>query len=394
MTRLRSLFSVRRVWFVALFAMAGKVGADAASIDASLGLPALRPAPAAHVALGRKLFFDRRLSINGTLSCAMCHVPAQGFTVNELRTSMGMEGVSLRRNAPTLLNVAHAMQLFVDGRAASLEAQALLPLVHPDEMANATLAAAMARIDALRDYRAPLRTAFGAPRATPARVSAALAAYQRTLIAGGSAFDRWYFGREADALGALEQRGFALFQQHGCARCHLIGKDDALFTDHAFHNVGVQARSEAQREHAVDVTLAPGLATQVTPQTLRRIGVDDVADLGRFEVTRRAADQRAFRTPSLRNVALTAPYMHDGSLATLEEVLDHYARGGTPADPWQDQRIVPLALDAADRRALLGFLRSLTSPAAAALARGSRLRTRTPARPNHGRNTSTRRTSA
>lgn len=366
---LRRLFAVRQVWWLALFAIAGDVGATASASDASLGLPALRPPPAAQVALGRKLFFDRRLSINGTLSCGMCHVPAQAFTVNELRTSVGMEGVSLRRNAPTLLNVAHVQQLFVDGRAASLEAQALQPLVHPDEMANPNLAAVMARIDALRDYRPLLRAAFGTARATPTRVGTALAAYQRTLVAGDSAFDRWNFGRQADALGALEQRGFALFQQHGCVRCHLIGTNDAHFTDQTFHNVGVQARSVALRERSVDVMLAPGLATQVTPQTLRRIGVQDADDLGRFEVTRRAVDQRAFRTPSLRNVALTAPYMHDGSFDTLADVIDHYARGGTPDDPQQDPRIRALALDAADRRALVAFLESLTSSAAAALSR-------------------------
>ena len=377
------MFALRRVLWVALIAAAGDVGAGAGAIasstasstasptaiDASLGLPALRPPPAAQVALGRKLFFDRRLSINGTLSCAMCHVPAQAFTVNELRTSVGMEGVSLRRNAPTLLNVAFVRRLFVDGRTASLEAQALKPLVHPDEMANPNLGAAMARIDALRDYRPLLRAAFGTSRARPTQVGAALAAYQRTLIAGDSPFDRWYFGRQADALGTLEQRGFALFQQHGCVRCHVIGKDDALFTDGEFHNVGVQARSIALREQAVEVTLVPGMATQVTPQTLRRIGVPDAEDLGRFEVTRRTADQRAFRTPSLRNVALTAPYMHDGSFATLEEVIDHYAQGGTPADPFQDARIAPIGLDAADRRALVAFLHALSSPAAATLAR-------------------------
>ncbi len=375
MKRLRRLFVLRRVWWVALFAMAGDVAADAgttataspAAIDASLGLPALRPPPAAQVALGRKLFFDRRLSINGTLSCAMCHVPAQAFTVNELRTSVGMEGVSLRRNAPTLLNVAFVRQLFLDGRTASLEEQALKPLVHPEEMANPNLAAVMARIAALHDYRPQLRAAFGTPRATPTRVGAALAAYQRTLIAGNSPFDRWYFGRQADALGALEQRGFALFQHHGCVRCHVLGKDDAVFTDAAFHNVGVQARSIALREQSVAVTLVPGLATQVTPQTLRRIGVPDADDLGRFEVTSRTVDQRAFRTPSLRNVALTAPYMHDGSFDTLADVVDYYAQGGTPGDPHQDPRIRPLALDATDRRALLSFLESLTSPAAATL---------------------------
>jgi cytochrome c peroxidase len=340
------------------------------SVPASLGLPplAVPPAPAATVALGRKLFFDRRLSVNGTLSCAMCHVPAQGFTVNELRTAVGMEGVSLRRNAPTLLNVAYVEAVFVDGRAASLEEQALQPMLHPDEMANADIAAVMARIDALRDYREPLRRAFGSTQPTPQRIAAALAAYERTLVAAGSPFDRWRYGGQRDALSAQAQRGFELFQARGCTACHTIGARDALFSDGAYHNVGVQARSEAAREQATTVTLVPGLTTQLSVQTLRTIGAPDAADSGRFEVTGDDADRRAYRTPSLRNVALTAPYMHDGSFATLEEVLDYYAAGGTPADAAQDARVRPFALDAADRAALVAFLRALTSPAAATLA--------------------------
>ncbi len=335
----------------------------AAGGDFALGLPAVRPQPAPLVALGRKLFFDRRLSVNSTLSCAMCHVPEQGFTVNETRTSVGMNGVSLRRNAPTLLNVAFVERLFHDGRAASLEEQALQPLTQPDEMANPSLAAAMARIAALADYQQPLRRAFGDARATPERIAAALAAYQRTLIAAASPFDRWYFGGERAALDPLAQRGFALFRASGCADCHTLGDRHALFTDGAFHNTGVRARSEALATQAVEVTL-PGLTARVTPEELRRIGVPDAPDLGREEVTGRAADRRAFRTPTLRNVALTAPYMHDGSLATLDEVLDHYVRGGWPADPAQDARIRPLRLDAEERRALLAFLQALTSPAA------------------------------
>jgi cytochrome c peroxidase len=336
----------------------------AAAADASLGLPMPKAPPAAQEALGRMLFFDRRLSANGTLSCAMCHVPEQGFTVNEARTSVGMNGVSLRRNAPTLLNVAFVERLFHDGRAASLEAQALQPLVHPDEMANPSLAAVMARIDALGEYRVPMRRAFGSPHATPRRVAVALAAYQRTLVAGGSPFDRWHFGGERGAMSQRAQRGFVLFQERGCADCHRIGEREALFSDGGFHNIGVRARSEALAEQPVDVMLVPGLSTQVTPRTLRTIGVADAADLGREEVTGRAADRRAFRTPTLRNVALTAPYMHDGSLATLDEVLDHYVRGGWPADAAQDPRIRPVPLDAADREALLAFLEALTSPAA------------------------------
>jgi cytochrome c peroxidase len=351
----------RRV--VALAIAAAPVFAAAAA-DAALGLPALKPPPAAQVTLGRKLFFDRRLSANGTLSCAMCHVPEQGFTVNETRTSVGMEGVSLRRNAPTLLNVAFVRQLFVDGRAPSLEAQALQPLVHPDEMANASVAQVIARVGRLADYRRPLRAAWGAAPLTPERLAAALAAYQRTLIAAGSPFDRWRYGGDTLALDALAQRGFTLFRDRGCADCHAVGAQHALFSDGEFHNTGVQSRSEALREQPVAVTLAPGLATQVTPQTLRTIGVDDAPDRGRQEVSGRSGDLRAFRTPSLRNVGLTGPYMHDGSLETLDAVLDHYVRGGTPADAAQDPRIRPIRLDADERRALLAFLASLTSPAA------------------------------
>ena len=351
--------------------LATGVAAQAAADD-TLGLPILPAPPAAQVALGSKLFFDRRLSVNGSLSCGMCHVPAQGFTANELRTSVGMEGVSLRRNAPTLLNVGFVDRLFVDGRAASLEAQALQPLVHPEEMANPDVAAVMARIGALPDYRVPLRRAFGSARPTPARVASALAAYQRSLVAGGSAFDRWRYGAEPAALGGLEQRGFGLFNARGCVACHAIGERHALFSDGAFHNVGVQALSEVQRDQAVAVTLVPGLDTQLSAETLRRIGVPDAPDRGRQEVTGRAADLRAYRTPSLRNVALTAPYMHDGSFNTLEDVLDYYAQGGTRADPAQDPRIRPFALDAAERQALVAFLRALTSPAAARLALPSR----------------------
>jgi len=338
-----------------------------------LGLPPLPAAharpPAAQVALGEKLFFDRRLSVNGTLSCAMCHLPTQGFTVNELRTSVGMEGVSLRRNAPTLLNVAYMNALFVDGRASGLEAQALQPLVHPDEMANRDIAAVMTHIAALRDYRAPLQRAFGSHRPTPQRIAAALAAYERTLVAAGSPFDQWRYGGQADALNALEQRGFALFVERGCVACHSIGERDALLTDGEFHNVGVQARSEALRARDVSVTLVPGLHTTLSPQALHRIGVPDAPDRGRQEVTGLAQDLRAYRTPSLRNVALTAPYMHDGSFATLPEVLDHYAAGGTPQDAWQDPRIKPFKLDSVERSAMVAFLQSLTSPAAGALAR-------------------------
>jgi len=335
----------------------------AACVAGTLGLPPLPgPAPAPALAeLGRQLFFDRRLSVNGTLSCAMCHVPEQGFTVNELRTSVGMEGISLRRNAPTLLNVAFVRELFVDGRAASLEAQALQPIVHPDEMANPDLASVMRRIASMAEYRKPFLRAFGSVTPTPTRVAAALAAFERTLLAADSPFDRWRYAGQADALGERARRGYALFMAQGCAQCHPIGASDALFSDGLFHNTGVQARSDARRNSAATFTLTPGLQARFDAQALRRIGVPDLPDEGRYEVTRREADRRAFRTPSLRNVALTAPYMHDGSVATLSDVVDFYAQGGSPDDLQQDPRIKPLALGPDDRACLVEFLEALSS---------------------------------
>ena len=327
-----------------------------------LGLPALAPPPAAQVVLGEALFFDRRLSANGTLSCAMCHLPEQGFTANQLRTSVGMQGVSLRRNAPTLLNVAYQRTLFHDGRAPSLEAQALMPLLHPDEMANSSVAALVARVTAMRAYGRLFAQAFGDPRPTGPRIARALAAYERTLVVGDSAFDRWYYGGDPSALSAQARRGFELFGSQGCSRCHVIGERDALFTDHGYHNTGVGWRSERQRLQEVSVQLVPGMTTRLAADEVARIGVADVPDLGRFEVTRALADRRAIRTPTLRNVALTAPYMHDGSFDTLEQVLDHYAAGGSPDDPAQDPLLQPLTLTSEDRRALAAFLQALTSP--------------------------------
>lgn len=330
----------------------------------TLGLPPLPEPPKLLAELGRQLFFDRRLSANGTLSCAMCHLPQQGFTVNELRTSVGMEGTSLRRNAPTLWNVAYVRELFVDGRAASLEAQALQPLLHPDEMGNPSLPALMRRIAALPEYGPRFRRAFGSARPTPQRVATAIASFERTLVAGDAPFDRWRYGGRADAIGERAQRGFELFDTLGCTGCHLVGEHDALFTDDQFHDTGVQARSDARNAGDAEFTLAAGLQARFDPPTLRRIGVPDQPDHGRYEVTRREADRRAFRTPGLRNVALTAPYMHDGSLATLEDVVDHYAAGGSRDDPLQDARIRPLKITVDERAALVEFLKSLTSDAA------------------------------
>jgi len=338
----------------------------------ALGLLAASTAAAgapADVDLGRKLFFDRRLSVNGTLSCAMCHLPQQAFSSIELRTPVGIHGVSLRRTAPGLWNVGELPKLFWDGRSPSLEAQALEPLVHPEEMANPSIQAVVARVAGLADYRAPWRAAYGNRPPDGAALARALATYQRTLVARGSPLERHLAG-ERGALSPLAERGWQRFNALGCVRCHTPGPN-AAFTDHGFHNTGVQARSRARAEAPTEVELIPGVRAMVSPTEYARFGAPFRPDEGRYEVTGAEADRRAFRTPGLRNVALSPPYMHDGSLATLDAVLDHYAQGGWPADAALSPLLRPLTLSADDRAALKALLEALTSPRAAAVQAGA-----------------------
>jgi cytochrome c peroxidase len=289
-------------------------------------------------------------------------VPEQGFTSNELKTPVGVEGKSLRRNAPTVLNAAYQRSMFHDGRDHTLEEQALRPLVAHDEMANPSLDHVVERIERLADYRGRFQAAF-AERPSAAGIARALAAFQRSLLAAGSPFDRWRYGGEAGALTPDQVRGFALFTgRAGCSGCHSIGEEHALFTDHGFHDTGIGfARARAAGDDApVLVELAPGVRVPVSRALLRTIGDPPPPDDGRAEVTGDAADRWRYKTPSLRNVALTAPYMHDGSIATLDEVVRYYDRGGTP-HPGQDPRLRRLGLDAAEIRALVAFLESLTA---------------------------------
>ncbi|MES2319601.1 MAG: cytochrome c peroxidase [Pseudomonadota bacterium] len=344
----------------------------------ALGLPplALAPVSTAVVDLGRKLFMDRRLSSNNTMSCAMCHVPEQGFAANELGTSLGLEGRTLRRNSPTLLNVAYVGQLFHDGRAETLEKQAWAPLLHPVEMGNATIGDVTARIAAMPDYAGRFEAAFNGAGPGERTVGAALAAYERTLVSGNSRFDRWHYGQEKSALSPAEQAGFAVFAGKGrCIACHSVGDQHALFSDARFHNTGIGwARSKGiGRESArrYQVQLAPGVFTELQEHELASVSEAAQDDDGRFEVTHKAAERWAYRTPSLRNVALTGPYMHDGSLATLEAVIEYYQHGGI-ANPGRDKLVQPLQLTEDDKRNLAAFLRSLTGDNVAALARQAR----------------------
>lgn len=326
-----------------------------------LEFPANNPLSEARVALGRKLFFDRRLSLNGTQSCGICHIPEQGFTHNELATAVGIEGRPVGRNAPTLYNVALLATLFHDGREETLEQQAWQPMLHPNEMANPSIGFVIDTLRSLSDYAGRFEAAFDGRGPDLETVPMALASYQRTLVSADSAFDRWYFGGEADAIDEAAIRGFRLFTgRAGCVACHTIEQDYALFTDQQSHNTGVgYARSRRTGPETSRVWLAPGVSIDLSAQVIREVGTERGPDLGRYRVTGDPDDRWRFRTPSLRNVALTAPYMHDGSLATLEAVVAFYNRGGTP-NPLLSPRIRPLRLTGSEPADLVAFLRALT----------------------------------
>jgi cytochrome c peroxidase len=335
------------------------------SVNPPLGLPAVTSQlDPAEIDLGRQLFFDRRLSKNETLSCAMCHIPEQGFTQNELATPVGHLGKGVRRNVPSLYNVAFAEALFLDGREQSLEAQIWSPLLAENEMANESREAMLAKLASNDFYRKRFAEIF-AEGLTESTLGRALAAYQRALLSGDSPFDRWYFGREelptkkgsgAEGYPALAARGFAVFQSKGCAACHRINDSSALFTDGQFHNTGTGYLRAGRALRPPLVQLAPGIFVVPTIDAETETFTDD----GRYEVTGREADKWRYRTPSLRNVALTGPYMHDGSIATLESVVAFYAEGGG-GDPAQDPRTRSIQLTQSDQEALVAFLMTLTS---------------------------------
>jgi len=360
--------------FVLLSAGATLVGAQAAPPAklAPLGLPGLpasaRTSPAL-ADLGRKLFFDRRLSFNGTMSCAMCHVPEEGLTSNSSRTAVGMEGKSLRRNAPALYNVIWQRSLFHDGREDSLVNQVWLPLLHPDEMANPSVGHVLARIRGLPDYKGAFEKAFTGRGPSMDRVGAAIAAFEATLVSGNSRFDRRWYGGEVNALSAEELSGFDLFRgKAGCIACHTVGERDALFSDGRFHVTGAGFVKGGER---FAVQLAPGVATELSNAELASFTGHDEPDLGRFEITQQPENRYAFKTPSLRNVSRSAPYMHDGTMATLEEVIEFYSRGGG-AVIGKSPLLKSLALSAEEKRALVAFLRSLDGDNIDALAKAAR----------------------
>ncbi|WP_369159331.1 cytochrome c peroxidase [Candidatus Thiodiazotropha sp. LNASS1] len=313
------------------------------------------------IELGRKLFYDRRLSLNDTFSCAMCHVPEQGFTSNELAMAVGIEGRSVRRNSPTIYNSAYAAMLFHDGREQTLEQQVWGPLLARNEMANPSIGYVLEKIRKIDDYEGSFEAAFDGRGVSMETLGMAIASYERALVSAGSPFDYWYYGGDKQALSASAQRGFELFVgKAGCVACHHIGDKHALFSDDGLHNTGIGYReSMGIVPETQPVTVAPGVTLQIDRSVIEQVGEPAPTDVGLYEVTQNPNDRWKYKTPSLRNVALTAPYMHNGSFSTLLEVVEFYDGGGV-ANELLDPLIRPLGLNESEKQDLVAFMRSLT----------------------------------
>src|SRR5262245_48652582 len=297
---------ILKLAFAVVFAAEAWFPMPPLGLDMYLPAPITNPLTREKVALGRQLFFDTRLSLDGMLACASCHNPARAFSDGR-PVARGVNGAEGMRNAPALINRGYGESFFWDGRVDSLERQALQLIFNPMEMG-------------LTEAELERRTGMKA-----ADITAALASYVRTIQSGDSRFDRYAAGR-TDSLNALEKAGLKVFRgQGGCIACH-IGPN---FTDEHFHNTGVAWRDGR------------------------------LADQGRFTVSGKARDPGAFNTPTLREAARTAPYMHDGSLATLEDVVEFYSEGGRP-NPTLDPEIRPGRFNEEEKGALVAFLKALT----------------------------------
>jgi cytochrome c peroxidase len=334
--------------------------------------PGAAPTPD-KVALGEKLFNDKRLSVNDMIACATCHDPKRGFVDHKpLPDGVAAPKERPQRNSPTVLNAMFNATQFWDGRAATLEDQAKLPITNPIEMGMKNGDDVVAKLRAIPEYASAFPAVFKRD-VTFDDFAAAIAAFERTEYAGDASFDRFIAGDEK-AIGAAAKRGWGLFNGKGrCNTCHAFSTVSPLFSDQKFHNIGIAA-------HKTDfIDLARKAASIVKAGDVKQ--VDELAiqthfsELGRFLVTKQANDIGAFKTPGLRNVAVTAPYMHDGSLATLWDVMDHYNKGGVP-NPNLDGGMQRLGLTEAEIDDMVAFMESLTSSRFAALAREEMARQR------------------
>jgi cytochrome c peroxidase len=291
-------------------------------------MPAYVPAPptnltyAQKVELGKQLYFDGRLSKNNAISCAFCHNPGTGFA-DARQFSIGAFGTAGGRQAPTVYNTAFNPLQFWDGRAGSLEEQAIGPVHNPIEMAE-THETVVPKIGKIPGYKKQFRAVFGKDVSLQS-IAEAVAAFERTIISANSAFDKYVMG-DSNAMDESAVRGLALFK--GKARC-ILCHNGPNFTDNQFHNLGVPQEGMLKE------------------------------DLGRYEVTRLERDKGAFKTPTLRSITETAPYMHDGVFKTLEEVIDFLDQGGGP-NPHLSQLMKPLGLSTEEKTDLVAFLKALT----------------------------------
>jgi cytochrome c peroxidase len=308
------------------------------------------------IALGRELFFDLRLSADGTVACATCHDVLRGFT--DRRPLFEGIGDQLgRRNSPTVMNATMLGSQFWDGRAADLETQALLPIINPVEMGQKDGEAAVRSIAGVSEYSKMFQAAYGREPNYP-DIGRALATFERTLVFLDSPFDRWLAGR-ADAMPAAAVRGWVLFNGKArCVTCHPMNPSNPVGSDDRFHNVGVSARH--QNFDALVKKALGALEADPTLHAVDELALEtDASELGRFLVTRNVADIGAFRSQQIRNVGVTAPYMHDGSLVTLWDVMDHYNKGGEP-NRFLDGGMEPLALTEDELGDVVTFMFALT----------------------------------
>jgi cytochrome c peroxidase len=319
---------VRILPFVCLIGAAIVVGQSSKNtFTVPLGLtpilwPKENPYSVEKAELGRLLYFDKRLSADNTVACASCHAPEKGFT-DQLPVSLGIRGQKGGMSAPTVINRGYGMLQFWDGRANSLEAQAVGPIANPIEMGH-THEGVVRDLQKIAGYREHFKKAFGTDEINIDRVAKAIATFERTVVSGNSPYDKYRAGNKK-ALSASQIRGLDVyFNKAKCDACH----EGPNFTANSFHNLGVGSQ-------------------KATP------------DVGRFAVTKDPADWGAFKTPTLREIANTAPYMHDGSLATLEEVVDYYDKGGVK-NKNLDERLKPLNLTAQDKKDLVEFMKSLS----------------------------------
>jgi cytochrome c peroxidase len=354
--------------------LAGLMPRALSETSTPLGLPPVlypeaNPQTPEKIALGEKLFNDKRFSTTGEVNCATCHDEKKVFTDSPLKVSEGIHKLTGTRNAPTVVNSVYFEKLFWDGRSPDLEDQALHPFTNPVEMGLKDHQPILDLVRSDPEYVEAFKRVFNKSGSaiTMKEVTQAIAAFERTKISGNSPFDRWYYGGEKNALTEAQKRGFDIFINQGrCVSCHVIEQTQALFTDNRFHNVGVGI-NDIQND-------VPDLAGEYIRAEVTASEVDvkvltdkRSSELGRFAVTRLFDDLGAFKTSTLRNIALTAPYMHDGSRATLRDVVVHYNNGGVanegdPVNDFLSGGIRPLNLTDEQIDDLVAFMEALTSP--------------------------------